>query len=758
MNDPLLKRAIELLPIPRLWKLLGIRGEPRVGRNIHSPLRKDDENPSFSIYADGRRAKDHGTGWDGDSFDFYQACTGKSAKEAFRPFVELAGLGSELSNNGFDWSCCVSAVTEDYLFELGMWRGYSPDFCRWLKHRGYIGRHHNCWALPVKHNGRVVAAHFRRDKHDWPFEPTLRSLGIKNQPLVIGDLTNATKVFIAESQWDLFCLLDKTLGYKTDAIAGVASRGATNAKVLAGLVPQKADVYLLPQNDEPGRKWLEDTIRVIAKAALVVRTPKEFNDFNEWATDGAANKALIESVTGAELVEPATNHVEPSFAKRIEQKQDEQKESVLPALIEAYYDSPRKEYLTRNAGGRWHSLDQAGFRLRLRERGYATAKPQDGLLSPADKEMLRIQNQFDVQYAGPLSGRKAGFYEENGTRILVKDSPKIVEPRACVWNLLERVFRNAISGHSEPWAEQEWIVFHGWLRTARQALRVGRFQPGQALVLAGEVDSGKSLIQAIITEILGGRSAKAAMFLQGRTDFNSELFGAEHLMLEDEAASTSHQARSALGAAIKAIAVNKVHPCHGKGRDIVNLCPWWRLTISLNSEPERMLIIPRLTPDVSDKIILLRVIRHPMPIPVGTADQKESFWNQLMNELPGYLDWLENEFEIPADFRSERFGVREFHHPELVEALDELSPANTLLDLIDQAKPWEVDTEWEGPATELRQILCNNDKTRRDAERILYWTNACGQYLGELEKTHKDRLKSRRVNGRTKWRILPPIL
>jgi hypothetical protein len=179
MNEFLLKRAIERLTIPDVWELLGIPGEPHIGRNVRSPLRDDDENPSFSIYADGRRAKDHGTGWEGDSFDFYQARTGTSAKDAFKPFIELAKLGSELSNR-FDWSCCVSAVTEDDLFGLGMWRGYSPDFCRWLKHQGYIGRHHNCWALPVQHNGRVVAAQSRRDKHDWPFEPTLKSLGIEN--------------------------------------------------------------------------------------------------------------------------------------------------------------------------------------------------------------------------------------------------------------------------------------------------------------------------------------------------------------------------------------------------------------------------------------------------------------------------------------------------------------------------------------------------------------------------------------------------
>jgi hypothetical protein len=556
----------------------------------------------------------------------------------------------------------------------------------------------------------------------------------------------------------LFCLLDKTLGYKTDAIAGVASRGATNAKVLAGLVPQKADVYLLLQNDEPGQEWLEDTIRVIAKAALVVRTPKEFNDFNEWAIKGAADGDLIESIRCAERVGVATVQAEPPLAKKLKREQQELKQSTPAPAIEVFYDSARKEYLTRNAAGRWLSLDQAGFMRRLRKRGFATAKPQDGLVSPADEEMLRIQDEFDVQYAGALSGRKAGSYEENGIRILVTSDPKILPSDRRDWKFLKTVFRNAVAGESEPWAEQQCIVFHGWLKTARQALLAAKFQPAQALVLAGEVDSGKSLLQAIISEILGGRSAKAAMFLQGRTDFNSELFGVEHLMLEDEAASTSHQARSALGAQIKAITVNKFHACHGKGRDIVNLCPWWRLTISLNSEPERMVIIPRLMADVADKIILLRATRHQMPAPTGTADQRESFWNQLMNELPGYLYWLENEFEIPGEWESDRFGVKEFHHPELVEALEELSAASILLELIDQAEPsGKADTEWEGTATELRQILCQNERTQRDAERILNWTNACGQYLSELGKKYPDRVKGARTETRRNWKIFASI-
>jgi hypothetical protein len=282
-------------------------------------------------------------------------------------------------------------------------------------------------------------------------------------------------------------------------------------------------------------------------------------------------------------------------------------------------------------------------------------------------------------------------------------------------------------------------------------------QPAQALALAGEVDSGKSLLQAVITKALGGRAAKAAMFLQGRTDFNSELFGAEHLILEDESASTSHMARSALGAAIKTIAVNQIHQCHGKRRDIVNLAPRWRLSISLNNEPERMMILPRLSNDVSDKIILLRATRKPMPEPTETPDEKDAFWQRLIAELPGYLHWLETQFEIPKEWVSTRFGIKEFHHPELVAALDELSPAFVLLELIDQLKPWgKAGNEWEGTAIELRQLLNADDRTRRDSSRLLDWTNACGQYLGELASLRPHRVQNARKELRRNWKILAP--
>ena len=46
--------------------------------------------------------------------------------------------------------------------------------------------------------------------------------------------------------------------------------------------------------------------------------------------------------------------------------------------------------------------------------------------------------------------------------------------------------------------------------------------------------------------------------------------------------------------------------------------------------------------------------------------------------------WQLTQSEIPGELRCERFGVKHYHHPELLEALAESAPETKLLALIDE--------------------------------------------------------------------------
>jgi hypothetical protein len=64
----------------------------RPGKSCRSPFR-DDSKPSFSIFDNGRRWRDFGTGEHGDGIDFLARARGLSNAAAIREFMRLAGVG-----------------------------------------------------------------------------------------------------------------------------------------------------------------------------------------------------------------------------------------------------------------------------------------------------------------------------------------------------------------------------------------------------------------------------------------------------------------------------------------------------------------------------------------------------------------------------------------------------------------------------------------------------------------------------------------
>lgn len=430
-------------------------------------------------------------------------------------------------------------------------------------------------------------------------------------------------------------------------------------------------------------------------------------------------------------------------------------------LLDAYYDSARKEYLIRNAGGRWHSHAPTSFKVHLKARGFSTKAREGESLSDAERAMLYIQNEKDVRYHGPLAGRASGFYNEDGVRFLVTDSPQIVEPVPGECQTILALLAGLVGTDPEH-GERQLVTLTSWLKVGYEALRAGKRQPGQAPAFAGPVGCGKSLLQQIITALLGGRSAKAMRYMSGHTPFNSDLFGAEHLILEDEQSSTDIRARMNMAAHIKAVAVNDVHSCHGKGRDAVSLRPFWRASISLNDQEESLLVLPPITADIADKLILLRCQRPKVDFPTGTHDLRNAYWLRLMAELPAFAYFL-TQYRIPSELQDQRFGVRYFHHPDLVESLRSLAPEAKLLELIDRELWQNREQRWEGTAGELESRLRSEFSTvRREADRLFYWPNACGTYLGRIAKADESkadrekRVMQRRTESARRWVIHRP--
>ncbi len=421
-----------------------------------------------------------------------------------------------------------------------------------------------------------------------------------------------------------------------------------------------------------------------------------------------------------------------------------------------YFDPP-SHYWVEDSRGDWIKLGETNVIRRLKGAGLRARRTGDEAISPAEMKLIEIQHECDVAYAGPLAGHFKGLHEICGKSVLVTESPKLIEPVRGKWPTVAKLLKNLLYNAE---ADQR-PYFIGWLKVALESVRSGGWRPGQALVLAGPHACGKSLLQKLITEALGGRVGKPYRYMTGGSEFNGELFGAEHLTIEDELSSRYANARRAFGGSIKQFTVNEVQSLHAKGRQALSMAPLWRLSISVNDEPENLLILPPLDDSIADKIHLLKCNRKQMPMPTATPADRKTFWQTLLAEMPAFLYDVENR-PIPRELQCDRFGVKTYHHPAISGAIDELAPEMQLLQLLDTrfdaANGGAGHYPQTGSAAELEDALKSDSRTQTDAKKLLAYNNAMGTLLGRLAKKQPTRVPKPRRSGGTVniWTIRAP--
>lgn len=421
-------------------------------------------------------------------------------------------------------------------------------------------------------------------------------------------------------------------------------------------------------------------------------------------------------------------------------------------------------------------------------------------LSEMDRLLLHARQHRCVEKVLPaLAGYRAGVRElSDGRRVVIRMSPRLFEPVAGEWPVVKAMVEDRLNlGEGDI---DQAVYFHAWCKIALESLMSGEpgsFKPGHALVLAGPVGCGKSRLQVLITALLGGRKADPTAFLMGDDSFNADMMGAEHLMMEELLTSSWSAAdRVNLSESIKRMVANESKRMRLMRTDPLTVDPFWRFTLSMNNDPDKMRAFPMLTPDFRDKVIMLEVAKKPLPMPTRTAGEQKALNDQIKVELPAYAYWLLNEFEIPeALLRADgedatRFGFRSFQHPRLADQLFDDSPAANLLRLIDEAeicrttgvpvKLWELvypmntsgrkarggawenqANVWQGSAEMLENLLCGHlDGWTSTVSRSAIRAIGKGSLISMLQRLREDCAdrvdKGDRAEQRG-WRIAAPV-
>jgi hypothetical protein len=468
-----------------------------------------------------------------------------------------------------------------------------------------------------------------------------------------------------------------------------------------------------------------------------------------------------------------------------------------PSHVEIFWDKRDGSYWHK-LNGQFLAMKKSDLQLHLRTLGLRDdcyIKTNEGNLRELDWPFWNAMHSHRVEYAGPLAGHKIGVFTDGAMRkFLVTDQAhgvfddvpkKSPEPKMFIAFIKELLPEDArsLNGH----AVEQWIHFCHWLAIAIRSLRKGDFRPGHVAVFAGPAECGKSLLQFIVTEVLGGRDANPEKYMNGEK-FSADLAGAEHWQLEDPDSTTDLRTRRSFGNRLKECANNERFYIRRMHKDPISLPIFRRITLSVNDEPENLAIVPPLDDSLRDKLNLYKCCRVTEALrEFVTSNQPalELRGQKIANlpqsdfdraackaavraEVPLIRAWLLRQFPtVPEELRANRFGIVSAQHPDLLAELCALAPETRLLQLIDDIvfRKGEDDKGHTIETVSVVRDIKSGDLERQlrsdtdfgfEVEKVLRYYGACGSYLGRLAKSQPDRVSKRVEDGYALWTITNP--
>jgi len=458
------------------------------------------------------------------------------------------------------------------------------------------------------------------------------------------------------------------------------------------------------------------------------------------------------------------------------------------------------QFVLRQADGRWAVWPQQAVVDLMRAtlpRLIAIKAREDEAVSEVKRVFLWARQNHCLDDVRPaLPGYRSGIHVlDSGERVLVRTECKVPEPVAGDWPTIRAVVEGRLDLREEPGGVDQTPWFYSWCKVALESLmrgQPGHWRAGHAVILTGPAGCGKNRIQEqVITPLLGGRAADPQKFLFDADEFNGDVFAAEHLMLSEVPVPSQRTVdRTQLAERIKQVVANPAQRARLMRAEPCTLSPYWRLTISVNDDPDKLRSLPLITSDFGDKVLIFHCKRAPLPIIEWDSEESQrAFRDACTAEISAFAHWLLNEWEIPESLMTyedgrpaTRFGFREWHHPVIKGDLFADTPAAQLMQLIDDAtfhsleweggrKLWEMPCRgprpdearfWHDSAEELQLLLTGEKDYRCSVSSLakkLFQHNQCGRMLGRLAA--EDGIADVRVMKRDTrfwkgWKIGPP--
>lgn len=426
------------------------------------------------------------------------------------------------------------------------------------------------------------------------------------------------------------------------------------------------------------------------------------------------------------------------------------------AAEDIYHDG--KYYWRKLPSGAWRSFSKEDTIQHLRvSRGVSPKRDRQGI-SDLDRVILYVQEQQNVIGAGPFVLRSSGVIEVNGDRVLNVSARRVLKPSEedTPWGPNGKMaFLSKFIGFT---SEAEWApgflpsreATDHLLSWAHRYYKSGFDQQpasGQTLFIAGPVGVGKTFFNALLGKLMGG-SVDAQSFLLDNDNFNSDLFGYAHWMVDDGVMTSALSPMRMFAEKMKKMAANRSFRANEKFR-VATMVTWQgRLVVTLNVDEESIRAIPDLGGSILDKVMLFRTSDKAA---VEFHEQAEMV-NILAAEAPYFARKL-LDFKIPEYCRDKaRFGVKPYWDPSLLRAAEHSSSTGGFLEILESWKESyfkdSPEVFWEGTAFQLHNLLAGPDWAGQLRRHDSAWV---GRQLAAL-KSKGHRIDC--ANGKTRrWKI-----
>lgn len=337
-----------------------------------------------------------------------------------------------------------------------------------------------------------------------------------------------------------------------------------------------------------------------------------------------------------------------------------------------YNDAESKYYKNSQAARRWIALNKSDVSNELAMLGLNRQITQGERLNEIEQWLMKIRNENAVTGMGPFMFNQDRIVSVQGEQWLntFHNESRAMTPacEASEWGPKGRFPKLSKILETRCSNQKDFDALLTFAKVAYESQISMRRQPKQALIIAGEAQTGKTFFNTGILSWLVGGHADGGKFMTGESKFAGNLFNHPHIAIDDAEMSVDQHSQKKFTEKLKSLVSNPLvrteekFKTAGRGEWYGTIC----ITCNLDSGSLTG-AMPDLTMSISDKVIIVKFDGEPL------EENMEDLIKVMQKELPHFAAWL-LKYQPPEWLVTKgRYQMAPYKNPDVLDEFTQMS-------------------------------------------------------------------------------------